>query len=118
MATINKTRPSCARVKVLVDLLAEHPKNVRMDIFNEASGETRTEWVNIKYDMIPKYCKECRLQGRDYFECWKTYPEISPYYQNKQNADDNNEQTQLHYNQPLMILSGGRIVGNVNPPVE
>lgn len=36
LATINKTRPSCARVKVMVDLLEEHPKSVQMDILNEA----------------------------------------------------------------------------------
>lgn len=35
LATINKTRPSCARVKVLVDLLATTPKEVIMDIENE-----------------------------------------------------------------------------------
>lgn len=42
LATIKKTRPSCARVKVLVDLLVDHPKMVRMDIDNEITGETRT----------------------------------------------------------------------------
>lgn len=47
MAKINKTRPSYARVKVLVDLLAELPKKVRMYIQNEATGEVRTEWVRI-----------------------------------------------------------------------
>lgn len=36
MATINKTRPNYARVKVLIDLLADHPKKVRMDIENES----------------------------------------------------------------------------------
>lgn len=41
LATINKTRPSCARVKVLIDLLADLPKKIRMDIENEASGEIR-----------------------------------------------------------------------------
>lgn len=65
MATINKTRPSYARVKVLIDLLVGLPKKVRMDIDNEAIGETRTKWVNIQYDYIPKYCIECRLQGHN-----------------------------------------------------
>lgn len=32
MATINKTRTSCARVKVLNDLLTDLPNKVRMDI--------------------------------------------------------------------------------------
>lgn len=36
MDTINKTRPSSARVKVLVDLLAGLPNKVRMDIGSSA----------------------------------------------------------------------------------
>lgn len=35
MASINKTRPSCAKVKMLIDLLAK----------------------------LPKYCNTCKLQG-------------------------------------------------------
>lgn len=70
MATINKTRPSCTRLKVLVDFLAELPKKVRMDIKNDVTGETRTEWVKINYDFLPKYCKECKIQDHDMFECW------------------------------------------------
>lgn len=33
-ATINKTRPSCARVKVLVDFKGDFPKVVQMNIEN------------------------------------------------------------------------------------
>lgn len=70
MGTINKTRPSCcARVKVLVNLLADMPKQVRLDIENESMGEIRTEWVKIKYDFLPTYCKECKIQGHDMFAC-------------------------------------------------
>ncbi|XP_075087644.1 uncharacterized protein LOC142169650 [Nicotiana tabacum] len=68
LATINKTRPSCARVKVLVDLLTDLPKKVRMDIENKVSGEVKTTWVKIQYDYMPKYCKECRLQGHGMIE--------------------------------------------------
>lgn len=71
MTTVNNTRPSCARVKVRVDLLDELPKKVRMDIENEATGKVRTKWLKIQYDYLPKYCKSCKLQGHDYFECWK-----------------------------------------------
>ncbi|MCD9642351.1 hypothetical protein HAX54_029082 [Datura stramonium] len=38
LATINKTRPSCARVKVLVDLLGKLPDHVRMDIEDKNTG--------------------------------------------------------------------------------
>lgn len=39
LATINKIRPSCARVKVLVDLKGDFPKSVTMDIENEVTGK-------------------------------------------------------------------------------
>lgn len=55
MATMNKTRPSCARVKVQIDLLAELPKFVNMEIENEEEGTSRCEKVNIQYDFLPKY---------------------------------------------------------------
>nr|XP_033512783.1 uncharacterized protein LOC117277460 [Nicotiana tomentosiformis] len=76
MATINKTRLSCARVKVLVDLLGELPKKVHMDIEDEVTGVVRTEWVRIQYNLLPKYCKACRLQGHNEFECWCLHPEL------------------------------------------
>lgn len=112
MATINKTRPSRARVKVLVDLLADLPKNVRMDIDNEASGETRTEWVKIQYDLLPKYCKQFRLQGHDEFECWKLHPELMVRKKDKQTVDGNGE-TKEKTKGPLMILTSGKVVGPI-----
>ncbi|WMV57128.1 hypothetical protein MTR67_050513 [Solanum verrucosum] len=68
-ATINKTRPSCARVKVLVDLRADLPKKIYMDIENEKTGETRSQAVHIRYDYILKYCEKCKLQGHNKLEC-------------------------------------------------
>ncbi|KAH0652627.1 hypothetical protein KY289_030305 [Solanum tuberosum] len=43
LATINRTKPSCARVKVQVDLKSNLPKVVMMDIVDERSGEVRSE---------------------------------------------------------------------------
>lgn len=60
MATINKTRPSCARVKVQVDLLCDFPKHVEMEIINAAKKKSRLEKVKIQYYMLPKYCKQCK----------------------------------------------------------
>lgn len=76
MATINKTHPSFARVKVLVDLLADLLKKLRMDMENEATGEICIEWMKIKYDYLPMYCKTCKLQGRGEFECWRIHLEL------------------------------------------
>ncbi|XP_059281156.1 uncharacterized protein LOC132034819 [Lycium ferocissimum] len=69
LATINKTRPSCARVKVLVDLASDPPKTVHMDIEDENTRLVRDVEVNISYDYLPKYYFECKLQGYDEKEC-------------------------------------------------
>lgn len=42
IATINKTRPSCARVKVQLDLLVERYYFVIMEIENEFTNETKS----------------------------------------------------------------------------
>uniref|UniRef100_M1DGV0 Uncharacterized protein n=1 Tax=Solanum tuberosum TaxID=4113 RepID=M1DGV0_SOLTU len=68
-ATANKSRPSCARVKVLVDLKKNFPKVVQMNIENEATGEVRYNMVAIKYDYVPKYCFDCKMQGHNNEEC-------------------------------------------------
>ncbi|KAG5605647.1 hypothetical protein H5410_027139 [Solanum commersonii] len=54
LVTINKTKPSYARVKVLVDTKEEFPKFFHMDIVNEATGKMRTEIIQIRYDYVPK----------------------------------------------------------------
>ncbi|MCD9642470.1 hypothetical protein HAX54_029307 [Datura stramonium] len=50
IATINKTRLSCAKVKVLVDLLSKLVEHVRMDIEDEVIGAVKTIKANIRYD--------------------------------------------------------------------
>uniref|UniRef100_M1B2P1 DUF4283 domain-containing protein n=1 Tax=Solanum tuberosum TaxID=4113 RepID=M1B2P1_SOLTU len=54
MATINKTKPSCARVKVQVNLLENLPTQVIMEIADDDKGELRKEVVKIKYNFLPK----------------------------------------------------------------
>ncbi|KAK4729999.1 hypothetical protein R3W88_022987 [Solanum pinnatisectum] len=76
MTTINKTSPSCARVKVQVDLLSEFPKHVEMEIINEMTKESRMENVKIQYDMLPKYCKQCKVQGHEDEACRKLHPKL------------------------------------------
>ncbi|KAG5570117.1 hypothetical protein H5410_059883 [Solanum commersonii] len=68
-ATINKSRPSCARVKVIVDLRKDFPKVIKMNIENETTGEVRSNMVAIKYDYVPKYCFDCKMQGHSNEEC-------------------------------------------------
>lgn len=47
-----------------------------MDIVNETTGEIRSEWAKIQYDELPKYCKECKIQGHDQVECWHIHLEL------------------------------------------
>ncbi|KAK4348318.1 hypothetical protein RND71_031073 [Anisodus tanguticus] len=64
-ATRNKTRPSCAKVKVEVDLLKEHPKQIQIHV---AKGkEIQSKWFPIRYDYLPKYYEEggSSRQGND-----------------------------------------------------
>ncbi|KAK4343227.1 hypothetical protein RND71_036321 [Anisodus tanguticus] len=75
-ATRNKTRPSSARVKVEVDLLKSHPKSVLIQV-GEGAEITSTS-QRIRYDFLPKYCPNCKLQGNDSIGCWKLNPELRP----------------------------------------
>ncbi|KAK4348313.1 hypothetical protein RND71_031068 [Anisodus tanguticus] len=75
-ATRNKTRPSSARVKVEVDLLQSHPKSVLIQV-GEGAEITSTQ-QRIRYDFLPKYCTNCKLQGHDATGCWKLNPELRP----------------------------------------
>ncbi|KAK4343226.1 hypothetical protein RND71_036320 [Anisodus tanguticus] len=73
-ATLNKTRPSCARVKVEFDLLKSHPQHVVIQV-GEGDGIT-TELQKIRYDFKPKYCTNCKLQGHDVDGCWNLKPAL------------------------------------------
>lgn len=61
----------------MVDLLADLPHSMIMDIENEETGEVRFETVTIIYDYIPKYCVEYRLHGHNKEECRIINPELN-----------------------------------------
>ncbi|KAK4706512.1 hypothetical protein R3W88_033929 [Solanum pinnatisectum] len=87
MATINKTRPSCARVKVQVDLLANLPRVVELEVVKNKTKTSRVDTVHIQYDMVPKYCKQCKLQGHAEKECRILHPELRTHKQKEGHAD-------------------------------
>lgn len=60
LVTTNKIRPSCARVKVEVDLKSTLPKWVSVGI-RKKSGEITDKWIQIKYDYLLKYFHTCKL---------------------------------------------------------
>ncbi|KAG5629516.1 hypothetical protein H5410_001233 [Solanum commersonii] len=69
LATQNKTRPSCARVKV-------------------ETGEIMGKWVTIKYDYVPKYCKTSKLQGHNEKDCYVIHPELFPQEEKKDEKEE------------------------------
>ncbi|XP_019241529.1 PREDICTED: uncharacterized protein LOC109221506, partial [Nicotiana attenuata] len=62
-ATQDRTRPSTARVKVLLDLLDKQPKRVRINIVDTSSGKLVEHYQEIVYDNLPSYCTYCKHQG-------------------------------------------------------
>lgn len=87
-ATINQSRPSCAKVRVLVDLAANLPKAMVVNVLDEATGELKTDKITIKYDYIPKYCSECKLQGHDKNNCRILHPDLWNYNESNELAKD------------------------------
>lgn len=75
IATKNKTRPSCARTKVDVDLMGEFPKQIKIGIKKDGA-EVLEKWIPIKYDYVSKYCKTCSIQGHDEIQCYVKNPEL------------------------------------------
>ncbi|KAG5624686.1 hypothetical protein H5410_009904 [Solanum commersonii] len=114
--------------KVLVHLNSDLSKVIRMNIKNEETGVERTETVHIRYDYLPKYCFQCKLQGHDEVECRVLNPELRPEKENNELPEKENEEEmadpkgkaiQKNHKQnnrnkyPLKILSSGKIVGNL-----
>lgn len=77
-ATRNKTRPSCVRVKVEVDLLGKFPKRINIGVRNKVIGEIKEKWIDIKYNYMFKYCKKCKVQGHDENKCYVLHPKLYP----------------------------------------
>ncbi|KAH0669880.1 hypothetical protein KY289_024373 [Solanum tuberosum] len=78
MAMKNQTRPSCARVKVEVDLLREFPKQIKIGM-RMHNNEVAEKWIKIKYDYVPKYCQTCMIQGHNEEQCYVVHPELHLY---------------------------------------
>lgn len=76
LATMNQTRPSCARVKVEIDMTADLHQRIRINEEDNTTGIIKSKWIQVQYDYMPKYCKECKLQGHDDNQCWNKHPEL------------------------------------------
>ncbi|XP_059310982.1 uncharacterized protein LOC132062424 [Lycium ferocissimum] len=84
IAMKNKSTPSCAKVKVVVDLLKDFPKRINIGMKWSGTGDSIANWIDIKYDYMPKYCKSCRLQGNNKKECEVLHPDLKPVKENKE----------------------------------
>uniref|UniRef100_M1C4A6 Uncharacterized protein n=1 Tax=Solanum tuberosum TaxID=4113 RepID=M1C4A6_SOLTU len=85
-ATINQSRPSCAKVRVLVDLAASLPKAVVVNILDAMTGKLKSDKIPIKYDYIPKYCSECKIQGHIKNIHKILHPELREFNESKEMA--------------------------------
>ncbi|KAK4706479.1 hypothetical protein R3W88_033957 [Solanum pinnatisectum] len=115
VATINKTRPSCARVKVQVDLLADLPKVIELEVRNEDTETSRVEKVKIQYDLLPKYCQTCKLQGHAEMECRVLHPELKVIVDEEEERQDNYSGQRVDEGGPLVqnvvqLIDGGAVV--------
>ncbi|XP_075089127.1 uncharacterized protein LOC107806652 [Nicotiana tabacum] len=62
-ATQVKSRPSTARVKVILDLLDKLPTRIRLQYVDNASGKIVEVFQEVIYDNLPGYCIYCKRQG-------------------------------------------------------
>ncbi|XP_019260723.1 PREDICTED: uncharacterized protein LOC109238702 [Nicotiana attenuata] len=62
-ATQVKSRPSTARVRVIVDLVAKLPQRVRLQYVDNESGKVVEVFQEVVYDNLPGYCNICKHQG-------------------------------------------------------
>lgn len=68
-ATPERSGPSTATVKVILDLLDKQPKQIRLLQVDEKSGKTIEHYQEIVYNNLPKYCNYCKRQGHDENNC-------------------------------------------------
>ncbi|KAG5599633.1 hypothetical protein H5410_031003 [Solanum commersonii] len=103
------------------------PKKVYKDIENEKTGEKRSQAVHIRYDYIPKYCEECKLQGYNKQECRILNPEpqmidkdrkLKEKIHGDSEDNDNNDgfpskpEPQQFQKGKARVLSNGKVVGD------
>ncbi|KAH0778526.1 hypothetical protein KY290_004953 [Solanum tuberosum] len=62
-ATQDKSRPSTARFKVELDLLANLPHRMRIQYVNQKTGKSVEQFQKFVYDNLPFYCNFCKYQG-------------------------------------------------------
>ncbi|KAH0669054.1 hypothetical protein KY289_023547 [Solanum tuberosum] len=67
--TQDRTTPSTARVKIILDLLDKHPNHVRLQFQEKESGKIIEHYQRIVYDNLPLYCTHSKHQGHEENQC-------------------------------------------------
>ncbi|KAG5579378.1 hypothetical protein H5410_050005 [Solanum commersonii] len=83
-ATQIKSRPSTARVKVILNLMEKLPNRIRLQFVDGKSGKLIEVSQEIVYDNLPLYCNYCKHQGHDE----DSFRLISKGNQNNKQIDD------------------------------
>nr|XP_009796813.1 PREDICTED: uncharacterized protein LOC104243331 [Nicotiana sylvestris] len=68
-ATQVRSRPSTARVKVIIDLLDKLPEKIRLQYLDVKTGKIVEDYQEIIYDNLPSYCGHCKHQGHEENQC-------------------------------------------------
>ncbi|OIT27626.1 hypothetical protein A4A49_25768 [Nicotiana attenuata] len=74
-ATISKTRPTTAKVRVEIDLTKPLLSEVLVEIINE-KGNMEIITQKIEYETIPAFCSHCKIQGHHEEKCRKLHPDL------------------------------------------
>lgn len=90
---VNKIRPSCARIKIQLDLFKDFPKCVVMEIVN--SNTRNNELNGCKYKFLPIYCKTCILQGHNEQDCRVLHLELKQAQWQKVEKENNSQQEEV-----------------------
>lgn len=68
IATIARTRPHMAKVRVEVDLMKSLQDSVFVGIKGDTTG-LKGRNQKLEYESVPAFCKTCKLQGHDFERC-------------------------------------------------
>ncbi|KAG5582452.1 hypothetical protein H5410_053079 [Solanum commersonii] len=92
--------------------MAKLPQRVRITEEDNDTGSIKSKWIKVQYDYMPKYCKECCLQGHDEDTCWALHPEL---YENNSNEHTKKEEAETDNTnkrgEQSRTLTSGKIVG-------
>uniref|UniRef100_M1DIB4 DUF4283 domain-containing protein n=1 Tax=Solanum tuberosum TaxID=4113 RepID=M1DIB4_SOLTU len=107
--------PNFFAKEAIFSIASALPQRVKINEEDDVTGVTKSKWIKVQYDHMPKYCKECCLQGHDEQSCWTIHPEL---YEVK------SEEVRQHERQDSMqnrmgtaadqrrTLTSGKVVGN------